>query len=328
MKQAVLFLFLLVSSYYVEAKEIFSSFPEQAERNFVYRSPTERYINYFGWDGIETGLRNQGVTLVNRNLFDRISLREEAGFIGYHGSTQSFRIYQDIIKAVIEEIVGIEVRKDFHFFRIPGDPQYSFENLEQWAPRGYDPNFFICMNYAIYGNHSNFFSSSYCYYTTNSSSSGVDYRQKLVWLFEHLAIDTAKIQSLFDLGDALHLSGGVIFQLFDTSHFDPRKNYYTLSDKQCLNFGNNMSFSSMVAGVGASSFANQIRMLLNNKYTLNPHEALVVMRYDKVDVDVAQGFYTKLKNAVCTLSYDQEKAAQYKTELYNFWGIEDEQNSN
>lgn len=323
MKQVLLFLFLFVSVSSVESKEIFPSFPECASREFVYSSPTMRYNAYFGWDRIDSGLRSQGVNLQNRNLFDRIYHREEPGFIGYHGSTQNFRIYQDIIRFVVEELVGLYIRDDFHFFRIPGDPQFSCTSLASWGARGYDPNVFICMNYAIYGNHTNYGSSSYCYFSDNGSATWLDYKQKLVWLFDRLGIDRGQIELLFAIGQQhLQYEAGVIYQLFDTSHFDPRKPYYALADEQCLNYGVNSSFSSMVQGNAPKPFANQIRMLLNNRYTLNPHGALVVMRYDKVSPENTQLYTCELKTAVKALVFDKEKSESYKCELQNLWGIQ------
>lgn len=321
----LLFLFLLVSSSSVESREIFPSFPECAPRDLVYSSPTERYNWYYSWDRIDSGLRSQGVNLQNRNLFDRIYHRENLGFIGYHGSTQNFRIYQDIIRNVIEELVGIPIRDDFHFFRIPGDPLFSVDSLADWAPRGYDPNVFLCMNYAIYGNHTNYGSSSYCYFTMNGSANQVDYKKKLIWLFDHVGIDIGEIQPLFALGTGyLQYEAGVIFQLFDTSHFDPRKPYYALADAQCGNLGVYSSFSSMVLGDSPKPFANQIRMLLNNRHTLNPHAALVVMRYDKIAPEITAEYAERLKKTVRGLAYDKEKAFRYKQELHNLWGMPSE----
>lgn len=315
-----IFLFLTLINFALSAKEIFPSFPVQASRDFAYRSATQRYVEYYDWQIISAGLRNQGVTLLHHNLFDRISDREEVGFIGYHGSTQSFRIYQDIIRLIIEEHCKILIRSDFHFFRIPGDPAYSYNNLLAYGLRPYDPNLFLCMNYAIYGNHINRGSSSYYYFTANSSANQVSYTQKIKWLFDKLKIDASCIDTLFSLGDLqIGFENGVIFQLFDASHDDPEKPYYALADAMCLNLNSNNSFSNMVQGTHVSGFANQIRMLLNNKFTLNPYSCLIVKRYDKLPQHTVELYMTTLRNAVRNLQPSQEACDSYRAELLQLW---------
>ena len=321
MNRFLTLLFLLISNFALTAKEIFPTFPPLASRDFPYRSPTLRYIDFYNWQTISSGLRNQGVTLIHHNLFDRIANREEPGFIGYHGSTQIFRIYQDIIRLIIEEHCQIPVRHDFHFFRIPGDPAYHYSTLQEYGQRGYDPNLFLCMNYAIYGNHTNHFSSSYYYFTANSSATSVNYAHKIKWLMERLKMDDSTISSLFQ--NSLQIMGydnGVIFQLFDFSHDEPQKPYYHLADSHCLNFGANTPFSTMVQGHQPTCFANQIRMLLSNKVTLNPYSDLVVCRYDKLPPETIQLYESYLREAIKNLKPSEAACESYRQELLQLWG--------
>lgn len=323
MKHIILILFLC-TALLANAKEIFQSYPELPLREFAYRSPTERYIGAYGWDSIAVSLKSYGVTMVHRNLFDRISLREEVGFIGYHGSTQEFRIFQDLIRLILEEIVGMPIREDFHFFRIPGDPLFSFNNLNEWGSKLYDPSRFLCMNYAIYGNHHTMGSSSYYYFTINGSASTINYEQKIKALFDRLEINSDAIQTLFTIGRKyIGHEYGVIYQVFDMSHYDPRKAYYSLADEHCISYATKQIFSDVVAGIFSSFFPNQIRMLLSNTSTLNPYSSLVVRRFDKLSPEATEAYLTELRQAVRSLGYSQEKVEAYRNELLSLWGTDE-----
>lgn len=116
----------------------------------------------------------------------------------------------------------------------------------------------------------------------------------------------------------------MIYQLFDTSHYDPRRPYYALADEQCLNLHVNDTFSNMVLGETSKPFANQIRMLLNSRYTLNPYGDLAVMRYDKTPPEVTQEYIRQLKIAVRGLAFDKEQSECYKRELQKLWGVNNE----
>ncbi len=305
--------------------EIFPSFPSSPSRrppSEIYRSPTDRYIEAYSWDAIANGLRGLQVTMAHRLFFDRITVREEIGFIGYHGSTQEYRVFQDIIRLILEEIVGLpSIRSDFHFFRIPGAPAYTYENLAAWGFPSYDSSRFLCMNFAIYGNHRNHFSSSYYYFFVNGSSKRVSYEKELQWLMSHLEIPLQEISPLFEIGRR-HLGEeeGVLYQVFDMSHYDRKNNYYALADSQCLCYDTYETFSTAVLGKNASFFPNQIRMLMNTKYTLNPHSFLVINRYDKISEEKEKAYMEEMRQRIHALSYSPEKAWAYKTDLLETWG--------
>lgn len=56
-----------------------------------------------------------------------IANENKPGFFGYHGHTQQFRIFQDILRVVHEEVLGETIPPNFYFLRIPGDPLYDLE---------------------------------------------------------------------------------------------------------------------------------------------------------------------------------------------------------
>lgn len=301
--------------------------PPHIEREIQYRYPTERFIDAYGWESISSGLKSLGVSMVHRNLFDRVWHREEPGFLGYHGSTQEYRIYQDIIRLILEEHVQIPIRDDFHFFRIPGDPQFQYHSLQEYGDYqwNYSPTYFLCMNYALYGNFHNPASCSYYYFAANSSLTYVDYESKLLWLFEKLGIEMSTISNSFNIGrHHLGAEKGILIQVFDMSHYNPWRDYYNLSDHQCGTFDTS-PISEIVTGTTPASFPWQIRMLMSNRHTLNPHSSLCIKRYDAVDPQVIKEYEQELRRYIQSLSPDQEKIKQYKDELFTAWEVFDDQ---
>lgn len=89
-------------------------------------TPTERFLQTHPFDRIQEVMQDEDNFDRNVNLFFKIIENEKApGFLGYHGSSQKFRIYQDILRAVFEEILKLPLPQDFHFFRLPGAPEYD-----------------------------------------------------------------------------------------------------------------------------------------------------------------------------------------------------------
>ncbi|MDF2549112.1 MAG: hypothetical protein K0S07_179 [Chlamydiales bacterium] len=324
------YLILFICCFYsalAPAKEIFvDSLPPLPLRDHSYRSPTARYIEYHSWNVIGSSLQQMGVSLIHRNFFDRIKEREEVGFIGYHGSTKEFMIYQDIIRLIVEEIALIPIREDFHFFRIPGDPAYCYESLKEWGNLGYNPNYFLCLNFAIYGNHFIPGSCSYYYFTSNGSANHLNYQPFLQPLFQEIGLDAAAMQTLFAIGQKhLNQKNGVIYQLFDLSHQSIDQPFYALADAQCLPFQwyyyEIKPFSKIV--LDSSDFINhsQARLLLNNAHTLNPYSSLSIQRFNKLSLEENEAYWQEMRQAVRLLSFSEEKRSAFRQKLLQLWGI-------
>lgn len=95
-------------------------------------SPTLEYLNRVPFDQIERHYRYDFLWndfQESTPLFNEMITREvDDPFFGYHGSTQNFRIFQDIVRAVFEEKFGFEMPADFYFFRIPGSSDFDLKN--------------------------------------------------------------------------------------------------------------------------------------------------------------------------------------------------------
>lgn len=90
--------------------------------------PTERHLEVNPIENIVQNL-NFRVPKKKLNHLLEISQKEtEETFFGYHGMTQNNRLFQDLLRAVFEEILLIELPENFYFMRIPGDPQWDWVN--------------------------------------------------------------------------------------------------------------------------------------------------------------------------------------------------------
>lgn len=300
-----------------------------ARAEIPYTRPTERYIKANGWETISSGLKECGLSMAHRNLFDRVWKREEPGFVGYHGSTQNYRIYQDIIRIILEEHLCIPIRDDFHFFRIPAHPDYHHTSLEDYgsAWADYHPAHFVCMNYALYGNFRFMGWCSYYYFFTNSSAQLTSQEAYLGWLFERIGLDTSLAHQAFAIGkDYLEGNRGVLFQIFDISHFHPQNTpLHDFSDKLCSTGLEGHLLSSLYQGHDPSLFYDQCRMLMTNHGTLNPFSPLIIKRYDTVDPNVSAEYEQALRSFIKGLSPDPEKVAEYRKELFCAWEVIDDQ---
>ena len=184
---------------------------------------------------------------VNRPLLQRIWSNEKLGLFGYHGSTQQYRIYQDIIRYIFEEHLEIPIREDFHFLRVPGDPFYTYKTIKHcpnYKKEHYYRHFF-CMNYTMHENIKYKYDCSYYYFNNNKSFRKIDHKMNLEWLFKKIGISNDQIATAFAIGEQhLKTNKGIILQLFDMSHLDPNKNCYALSDKVCGSFDSSLSQKS------------------------------------------------------------------------------------
>ena len=148
------------------------------------------------------------------------------GFVGYHGDSLDYYIYQDIIRYVMEEIVGISVRPDFHFLAVPLDPMQSIQTkghvLRVFEERNNNPSPPLAiqfpLNFTLWDNLNRFGINTLEHYNNDESVKPLGYARRLKWLFQRLGMQDNEIAKLFALAkEQLSASKGVIIQIFDTS---------------------------------------------------------------------------------------------------------------
>lgn len=302
----------------------------------VYESPTKRFVEYHNYEIVLETLRLYGLSLQHRNFFEHITPHEELGFFGYHSSTQGFRIYQDIIRMVLEEICKIQIKKDFHFLRIPGKPLLNRQSAQQFLKdypsvndhRPDQREQLLSMNYSLFGNFRQFGECTIYWFTTNTSASTVGFQHQLNYLFDLLGIPTDTLPNLFAIGNSLmFMDNAVLFQFFDFSHHNPFENYYSLVDLMCYNSQPGgvpspleTKSSEAYFGVHSSPFPAQFRLVINNSHILNPYSSLHIKRFERNDPELVREYETNLREAINKLPYDKIKMMEYRELLLGMWG--------
>lgn len=304
-----------------------------------YRPPTERFSDYHTKEIILATLKEKGMSLEHRNFFEHIVPHEELGFFGYHSSTQGFRIYQDIIRMVLEEVMDIPVKEDFHFLRSPVGSTLRHESADAFIASvsvvddhvEAQKQHLLSMNYTLYGNFDKFGECSIYWFTANKSASTVGFQKELEKLFLPLGIPLEAIEELFKIGEPLMEEGNaVLFQFFDFSHHNGFENYYALVDRMCyisLPLGRPFRVikpSVLYLGTGAQPFSLQFRLVINNEVVLNPYSALHIRRYERSDLAIVREYEKRLREAIRALHYDKAAIEKERALLMKAWRQSDE----
>lgn len=94
-------------------------------------TPTERYLQDFPVDKLLNEISYSYFGAHLTFFLNIVANETREGFFGYHGHSQQYRIFQDILRAVFEETLAYQIPADFQFLRIPGDPLYELKNTKE-----------------------------------------------------------------------------------------------------------------------------------------------------------------------------------------------------
>jgi hypothetical protein len=308
-----------------------------------FKSPTEQLIKRETWRVIEKNLIQMKIPKKHFSYFNTISKEEDWGHIGYHGANQSFRIYQDIIRYIVEEILYIPIPENFHFFRIPGDPDLNLNSITEFkAYWGVFDNRnslrakqLLSLNYGIYSNYNESGSCSLNIFVNNKDRE-IDYHAQLEPLFKKLDIPLEAIDGLMKIA-AKRLKGarGILLQLVDRSHMgDQKGEAYNFADKHCYPskkggfLYDDAHLSNHIERIMSDLYVKhqlnvspQLRLLINNRYTLNPSCYLEIKRWDFYDAKTVEAYEKNMREYVKNLPYNASKALNYREQLLETWGL-------
>lgn len=307
-----------------------------------YYGPTEQLIKRESWGRIEKKLKKMDVPTSLYPYFDSIASYEDWGHIGYHGANQGFRIYQDIIRFIVEEILKIPVRESFHFLRIPGDPDYDLNSIDEfldyWGKMDNKGDTrskqLLSMNYGLYSNYDKKGSCSLNLFVKDKSKTSINYAKQLAPFFKELGINPKELNELFKIAHQwLDEEGGVLLQLAETSHIeDPKGEAYNFLDTlgyPCIRGGHQVGsylISDDFERIMTDEYINhkvdiapQLRLLVSNRFTLNPNSQLQIKRWDLYDAKIIKSYENEMRAHVKGLVYDTEKAKSYCKYLQELW---------
>jgi hypothetical protein len=340
----ILFTYIVFNAV-IDAEEFISDYSICDKQLEPFSAPTKRQIELETALVLKSNLLAIGAKTKHLDWWNHIIDQEERGVFGYHAAKQEFRIFQDIIKMIFVEILELEIKNDFHFFRIPFDPTlFESETAADFLEIKPQPNDkvspdrdqMLSMNYTLYGNSTVGTSCSIIYFSKNQSRTKIDYAKKLEFLFHELGIPLREISSLIRTGDSfVGFETGVLFQFTDLSHQTP--NYhdaYELVDQLAYpslpagkyDYSVEVNLSEIFLADHPNRFdahTGQLRLIMNTATTLNPYSPITIRRYDQIDPKIIEKYETLLRQRVQNLPKNDGKVEQYKQKLKAYWYAQD-----
>lgn len=302
-------------------------FASKAVAGGEFEAPTKRYLAMVSVDEIKYHLKMKHVGLDYRELFEKAIANEQIGFMGYHGDSIDLLIYQDIIRVICEEILGVPIRKDFHFLSIPLTPSHHFEVPEELVQEFTSKRYYsdkilkstFPLNFVIYANHNRCGLNSVENFTKNRTAVHDYYSETLISFFERLGLAPNLVNDLFQIAYAhLDSKSGVLLQVFDGSTVP-----YAFANQTCYSsypngfIAENQQISDYMLDNQLRDFPHELRLLLNAKMNLNPNSPLIIKRYTKIQPSKLKAWEQDLRTLVCSAAHDPEKVDIYKNALIN-----------
>jgi hypothetical protein len=308
-----------------------------------FKGPTEQLVKRESWEIIEKKLTQMQIPTKLYSYFNNISRQENWGHIGYHGANQEYRIYQDIIRFIVEEVLDIPIPKHFHFLRIPGDSDLNLNSIQEfnefWGKMDNRDHVrakqLLSLNYGIYSNYDVRGSCSLNLFVKDKGRE-ISFSEQLIPFFHALGLPLNAIEKLFNIaGRKLKSKGGILLQLFDNSHLSKLSTEaYNFADEQCypsIRGGyrydyENLSthFERIMSDLYIDhklDISPQLRLLINNRYTLNPFSHLEIQRWDFYDDTTISSYEAEMRNSIRLLNYNALKAQKYKQKLLEIWNL-------
>ncbi len=256
---------------------------------------------------------------------------EELGFLGYHGDSLDYYIYQDIIRYVMEDIVGISIRSDFHFFAVPLDPAHTIQTKMQLVQALEDPvgaslplsESTFTLTFTLWDNLDRLGVNTLEHFIHNKSVKPLGYPRRLKWLFQRLGLPHSSIERLFVQARAFFPSStGVILQVFDTSPspYELAKKIAYPAYSSGLLAANKTVDEYFLDDSLLTSYPPEVRLLLSPQDTLNPHNALKTVRYTlETSKESIKKYRQNLRQRIQELPYNRSLRDSYMQELQTYW---------
>ncbi len=294
-----------------------------------FESPSKQYVAFVGLDQIKYNLKGKGVGLDYRELFDKAIAQENISFMGYHGDSLDFLVYQDIIRIIVEEVLDVPIRKDFHFVSTPFKKNNFLESLEVFSRVFVSEIHYsqlvaestFPLNFCIYSNHNRLGLNSVLNFTKNVGSDTYQQRKDLKHMFEELGMDSSLIEVAYTISHQhLDSKAGVLLQFFDSS-------------VSLYAFGNTVGYASYPNGFIAENqliseyfldtpsdeFPQELRLVLGISGVLNPTSPLIIKRYTKIQPGKLKIWELELRNLIKSSTFDPMRRDKLRQNLLQAW---------
>lgn len=297
--------------------------------NLFATSPTLVFLEHHPSNVIHYVLRQYDATSKDDQLFEKLIQNEDDSFIGYHAGSSNYMLFQDIIKTVIKEKLDIPVRDDFHFLRVPGNPNLTYPSADSFINqflRNY-PLFndnrpdtrihILSLNTNLYQSYDLPWDLTPRYYLENKPWTNPDFWDYLEEFFTKSGLDSEQVRSVVEeVLQYIPQNRGMIMQFFD-----PTADHSFLD----THFYVSHSGGNPVEGWKPAQFLRnplinkQLRLVIDNKHILNPFGQLKIERYDSMTKRQRAAYHRALTKAIRRLAIDALRSHAFRAELMDHW---------
>jgi len=281
---------------------------------------TKDYLVQHSLDDIKYSLKLFDTTFEHKTLLDKAIDNEHEGFFGYFACDCSYRVYQDVIRMIFEEVLGLSVPKEFHFMAVPLYPKRTIRTLDAVERAFFSDRISLyafsdqCVpfNIALYANHK---SLGFCPMRAFEKKPAVKF-DDLMWLLHFLEMDETLFDQAKELAlDAFGENDHLLLQFFDRSH-EYGHERYAFADAATYPASltgapfENASISEYLTNPDKALPA-QFFLLLDDAGILNVQSPVSILRYAKVQPSKLKNYEEALWQLVRQASYNPDRAQEY-----------------
>lgn len=325
----VFWLFLSAGMSTREVTAVESTTKTESELQFI--SPSQRFFCKHSLEKILSTLTSQGIKIKELPLFQKLVEQETDGFIGYHGGCSDYRLFQDLIRFVIEEVLDIYIRDDFHFLRIPGMEDLNFDTAEAFLNDNaneiddtvpYIQQHLLSLNIALFQFYDWPLDLTPRYFIENKTSARPDYWKLLLKFVETIGLDPKEFEPIFALGRSyLPQDRGILIQFFSGNEDASPHSFVDAHFYAAYSGGKPYGIKSPSYYLKSASVNDfpQLRLVINNKNILNPFSSFLMKRYDTYKDEQRHYYEAAMRHFIRCLAVDTEKRKSTRDALLLLW---------
>lgn len=300
----------------IKEREAHAEVERALRKRFVYPSETFNKLN--PPQAINAILNRYGATPAHKKMLQEMINNEDPGFFGYHAGSSEYRIFQDVIRIIVEEHLQIPVREDFQFLRTPCVTGFRYESAKDFITKNpvyhdSEPQtrkHIMSLNMALYKSWDAEWDFTPRYYLQNQPWTHVSFEGEISPFFHGLGIDTKYIRTVFNLARK-HVpnENGMILQFFDNSH-KTSEPYAFLNEQAYIGTSTGMIPKTTPSEYFIDSNKNefpQLRLVLNSE-TLNQNAPLSINRFSMMNLAQERAYDQAMRSLIRTLVVEESKA--------------------
>lgn len=299
----------------------------------IFQSATNRFLSRVPINIVLGEMHANNIATDDTPFFLDLAAKETKNFVGYHGGCSEYRIFQDLIKCIVTDVLDIEVRNDFHFLRVPGEGVLSYNKAQDFLASFQANNtklhdtipdvryHVLSLNISLFQSYNAPWDFTPRYYVENKSWTKPDFWNILLDFAEKVGFQRSDFQMVIDEAQkVLPRDRGMLIQFFDGStktHAFTDKHFYP-SYSGGKSYGSEKP-SYYLFSQYITEFP-QFRLVINDQDVLNPLKSpLIMRRYDKLSKQERNIYEQTLHDWIRSTPVNTVKAKKVRKALLNLW---------